>query len=146
MSTHTKYDAINLCVYLRLSSFSHCLTSIVLCVRYWTWRMTFVDFCKHFGSLSICHRVNTSVFSFQKRWHDTMFHGEWMKPFRAGGCSNHLATFFNNPQVWCWYDATDWFIYWICWFIHSLIGLFVSCWFICCFIHFLVNLLLDLSI
>ena len=61
--------------------------------------MTFVDFCKHFGSMSICHRVNTSVFSLQKRWHDSLFHGDWIKPYRAGGCSNNKETFLYNPQV-----------------------------------------------
>jgi len=62
-------------------------------------RMTFVDFCKHFSNLSICHRVNTSMLSLQKRWHDSEFHGAWIRPHRAGGCSNHRDTFFNNPQV-----------------------------------------------
>jgi len=61
--------------------------------------MTFVDFCKHFSNLSICHRVNTSLFSLQKRWYDSMFDGAWVKPHRAGGCANNGDSFFNNPQV-----------------------------------------------
>jgi len=61
--------------------------------------MTFDDFCKHFDYLSICHRINTSIASLHKRWHDSMFHGAWLKPYRAGGCSNNLDTFFYNPQV-----------------------------------------------
>jgi len=61
--------------------------------------MSFVDFCKHFSTLSICHRVNTSLLSLQKRWYDSLFHGVWVKPMRAGGCANNQETFFNNPQV-----------------------------------------------
>jgi len=62
-------------------------------------RMSFVDFCKHFKSMSVCHQVNTSIFGFQKRWYDDEFSGGWVKPHHAGGCSNNRDTFFNNPQV-----------------------------------------------
>jgi hypothetical protein len=61
--------------------------------------MTFDDFCTHFVNMSICHRVNTSALSLQKRWRETLIDGEWTTPNRAGGCSNNKATFFNNPQV-----------------------------------------------
>lgn len=60
--------------------------------------MTFDDFSKHFKSFCVCHQVNTSIFSFDKRWYDKQFSGAWVKPHRAGGCANNRETFFNNPQ------------------------------------------------
>jgi len=71
-----------------------------VCTSLWrVCRMTFDDFCKYFFNMSICHRVNTSAVSLQKRWHETLVDGEWTTPHRAGGCSNNKTTFFNNPQV-----------------------------------------------
>jgi hypothetical protein len=61
--------------------------------------MTFVDFCKYFFHLAICHRINTSRLSFDRRWIETVMNGEWVLPHRVGGCINNRATFLNNPQV-----------------------------------------------
>ena len=60
--------------------------------------MSLDDFCKHFTSLDMCHVYNTSFFSFKKRWHETVLHGEWMKPHMCGGCPNH-ESHIKNPQV-----------------------------------------------
>ncbi|GAB6021318.1 Calpain-5 [Chamberlinius hualienensis] len=66
--------------------------------------MTFEDYCAHFTDISICYLINTSWFSFGKTWSEAAFYGQWTvgakgsKADRAGGCSNHLKTFFQNPQ------------------------------------------------
>ena len=68
------------------------------------YRMAFTDWCKHFSEADVCRLINTSVVSLQKTWHEVVFHGSWTKhaePLRnrCGGCSNHKATFLQNPQV-----------------------------------------------
>ena len=62
-------------------------------------RMTFDDFCFYFVNLAVCHMVNLSIFSLQKRWFSTEMEEEWASPHRCGGCINNKETFLNNPQV-----------------------------------------------
>lgn len=61
--------------------------------------MTFDDFCFYFVNLAVCHMVNLSIFSLQKRWFSTEMEEEWASPHRCGGCINNKETFLNNPQV-----------------------------------------------
>ncbi|KAH0630923.1 hypothetical protein JD844_004290 [Phrynosoma platyrhinos] len=65
--------------------------------------MTFEDWCKNFTDVDICRIVNTSLFSIHKTWEKKTMCGQWTKnpdPLlnRSGGCSNHKATFLQNPQ------------------------------------------------
>lgn len=54
---------------------------------------------ENFDSLIICRHLNTSLFSRGKRWHGTMFYGEWsIEDETAGGCINNTSTFYQNPQ------------------------------------------------
>ncbi len=61
-------------------------------------RMSFDDFCKNFTDIEICHLINTSVFTIRKTWKESVRHGQWRGPGRAGGCDNH-NTYLDNPQV-----------------------------------------------
>lgn len=57
------------------------------------------DFVKYFTDLSVCHLLNTSLFTFSRRWiNGAHVYGEWTKD-RAGGCANHIRSFLQNPQV-----------------------------------------------
>lgn len=67
--------------------------------------MTFDDFVMHFTEISVCHLLNTSVFTFSRRWYGSVFYGGWTSGVRgsaadrAGGCVNHRESFLRNPQV-----------------------------------------------
>lgn len=61
--------------------------------------MTYDDFINNFMSVSVCHNINTTFLSAQKKWNEAAFHSEWRLPDRAGGCINNKKTFLNNPQV-----------------------------------------------
>ena len=61
--------------------------------------MTMDDYCKYFTNMSICRVVNTSLFTIQKTWSETVMHDEWKAPNRNGGCINNKDTVLNNPQV-----------------------------------------------
>ncbi|CAH1781191.1 unnamed protein product [Owenia fusiformis] len=60
--------------------------------------MLFTDYCKYFKNMSICRVVNTSFFSLHKKYYESVFHGEWKAPNRAGGCLNNKETWLRNPQ------------------------------------------------
>ncbi|ESO02773.1 hypothetical protein HELRODRAFT_112487 [Helobdella robusta] len=60
--------------------------------------MTFDDFVTNFINLAVCHMLNLSLFSLQKRWHASTLDGEWSTPNRAGGCINNRESFLENPQ------------------------------------------------
>lgn len=61
--------------------------------------MAFEDFCRYFSKATMCHLMNTSMFSFSKRWHLFKHNNEWKPGFSAGGCVVNQDTFFKNPQV-----------------------------------------------
>lgn len=66
--------------------------------------MTFEDFCRYFTDLILCRLINTSYLSIHKTWEEAVMRGSWFcndDPLknRAGGCTNHKATFLQNPQV-----------------------------------------------
>jgi len=60
--------------------------------------MAFEDFCRYFSKATICHLMNTSVFSISKRWHLFKHNNEWKLGFSAGGCVTNQDSFFRNPQ------------------------------------------------
>jgi len=62
-------------------------------------RMAFEDFCRHFTKATMCHLMNTSRFSFSKRWHLFKHNNEWKPGISAGGCVTNQDTFLQNPQV-----------------------------------------------
>jgi calpain-5 len=59
--------------------------------------MPYDDFVSEFSDLSICRLVNTSFFTFKKKWHENCVRGQWTIPNQAGGCPNH-ESFLKNPQ------------------------------------------------
>jgi hypothetical protein len=61
--------------------------------------MSFDDWILNFSTLIICRHLNTSIFSFEKRWHGITFRGEWsVEKSLSGGCVNNKETFYQNPQ------------------------------------------------
>lgn len=60
--------------------------------------MSFEDFCRYFSKATMCHLMNTSIFSLSKRWHIFKHKNEWKPGSSAGGCVTNQATFFKNPQ------------------------------------------------
>ncbi|XP_067853259.1 calpain-5-like [Heptranchias perlo] len=65
--------------------------------------MTFNDWCKHMTNAIVCRLINTSFLSFRKTWDEVILRGAWTRhedPLlnRAGGCTNYLETFLQNPQ------------------------------------------------
>ena len=61
--------------------------------------MAFEDFCRYFSKATMCHLMNTSIFSISKRWHLFKHNNEWKPGFSAGGCVTNQDSFFKNPQV-----------------------------------------------
>lgn len=59
--------------------------------------MDFKDWCSVYTHVAICRLINTSIFSFQKTWHETKYYGLWDFT-SAGGCVNSKESFFKNPQ------------------------------------------------
>lgn len=60
--------------------------------------MSFEDFCHYFSKATMCHLMNTSIFSLSKRWHIFKHKTEWKPGSSAGGCVTNQDTFFKNPQ------------------------------------------------
>ena len=79
------------------------LTVLFICYLflpfYFNKRMAFEDFCRHFTKATMCHLMNTSRFSFSKRWHLFKHNNEWKPGISAGGCVTNQDTFLQNPQV-----------------------------------------------
>ena len=75
--------------------------------------MTFDDFVTYFTEVSVCHLLNTSLFTFSRRWMGSSVYGHWTtgprgsSADRAGGCANNVESFLRNPQYCFTIDSDD---------------------------------------
>ncbi|XP_075679746.1 calpain-9-like isoform X1 [Dermatophagoides pteronyssinus] len=61
--------------------------------------MSFADFQKNFTNIEITNLTPDSLDDDSKKaWQVNYFEGQWIPGVSAGGCRNHLNTFYLNPQ------------------------------------------------
>ncbi|XP_076636463.1 calpain-A-like [Colletes latitarsis] len=65
--------------------------------------MSFQDFTHYFSQLDICNLSPDSLTeddlnAGKKKWKMSTLNGQWVRGVTAGGCKNHLETFWHNPQ------------------------------------------------
>ncbi|UYV65160.1 K02A2.6-like [Cordylochernes scorpioides] len=67
-------------------------------------KMPFLEFCRNFTDISICHMPNSTWYSYETMWYEASIRGRWTsgtehsKYDRSGGCVNNKRTFLQNPQ------------------------------------------------
>ncbi|XP_055963024.1 calpain-8 [Sorex fumeus] len=70
--------------------------------------MAFSDFLRQFSRLEICNLSPDSLSSEEvHKWNLVLFNGRWTRGSTAGGCQNHPATYWTNPQFKISLDEVD---------------------------------------
>ncbi|KAL1383959.1 hypothetical protein pipiens_013096 [Culex pipiens pipiens] len=72
--------------------------------------MSMQDFTKYFDRIEICNLSPDCPIVRQKGeypWKQSAFEGEWVIGNTAGGCRNHIETFWHNPQYVVTLDDPD---------------------------------------
>ncbi|XP_068106755.1 calpain-1 catalytic subunit-like isoform X2 [Hyperolius riggenbachi] len=66
------------------------------------------DILRYFHTLEICTLTpDTAISDTAKAWNTNSFSGKWVRGHSAGGCRNHRATFWTNPQYMVTLEGDD---------------------------------------
>jgi hypothetical protein len=69
--------------------------------------MSFEDYSRLFTHCNICHMMNTSFFSFKKKWYEVILHGEWHVLGQNGGGEYQVSAALTLSVLMGW-DLAEW--------------------------------------